>query len=131
MRLLLLELHARTVPFPRSHRNRPLNMSIAFPGDDSPAFSTLPFAGLPEILVWLASAFPTRSDWDWIGRFSVFKAFDPVEFAVTGERFARNVRQEEKAKFSENNRYDSLHPSSRQGSRHRHFYSLFIINSIL
>jgi ABC-2 type transport system permease protein len=36
----------------------------------------------------VASTFPTLSDWAWIGRFSVFKAFDPVEVAVTGETFA-------------------------------------------
>ncbi|QEH39142.1 ABC-2 family transporter protein [Aquisphaera giovannonii] len=36
----------------------------------------------------VASTFPTLSDWEWIGRFSVFKAFDPVEVAVTGATFA-------------------------------------------
>lgn len=35
----------------------------------------------------VASTLPTLSDWEWIGRFSVFKAFDPVEVAVTGETF--------------------------------------------
>jgi ABC-2 type transport system permease protein len=39
----------------------------------------------------VASTFPTLSDWEWIGRFSVFKAFDPVEVAVTGETFARHA----------------------------------------
>jgi ABC-2 type transport system permease protein len=36
----------------------------------------------------VVSAYPTLSDWEWVGRFSVFKAFDPVEVAVTGETFA-------------------------------------------
>jgi ABC-2 type transport system permease protein len=39
----------------------------------------------------VASTFPTLSDWVWIGRFSVFKAFDPVEVAVTGETFVRHA----------------------------------------
>jgi ABC-2 type transport system permease protein len=39
----------------------------------------------------VASTLPTLSDWAWIGRFSVFRAFDPVEVAVTGETFARHV----------------------------------------
>jgi ABC-2 type transport system permease protein len=39
----------------------------------------------------VASGFPTLSEWEWIGRFSVFKAFDPVEVAVTGETFARHA----------------------------------------
>jgi ABC-2 type transport system permease protein len=39
----------------------------------------------------VASTFPTLSDWEWIGRFSVFKAFDPVEVAVTGETFVRHA----------------------------------------
>jgi ABC-2 type transport system permease protein len=39
----------------------------------------------------VASTFPTLSDWAWIGRFSVFKAFDPVEVAVTGDSFARHA----------------------------------------
>lgn len=39
----------------------------------------------------VASTFPTLSDWEWIGRFSVFKAFDPVEVAVTGETFLRHA----------------------------------------
>jgi ABC-2 type transport system permease protein len=38
----------------------------------------------------VASTFPTLSDWEWIGRFSIFKAFDPVEVAVTGETFLRH-----------------------------------------
>jgi ABC-2 type transport system permease protein len=47
--------------------------------------STLTIAGY---VAGVASAFPTLSDWEWMGRFSVFKAFDPVEVAVTGETFA-------------------------------------------
>jgi ABC-2 type transport system permease protein len=39
----------------------------------------------------VASTFPTLSDWEWIGRFSVFKAYDPVEVAVTGETFLRHA----------------------------------------
>jgi ABC-2 type transport system permease protein len=39
----------------------------------------------------VASTFPTLSDWEWIGRFSVFKAFEPVEVAVTGETFWRHT----------------------------------------
>lgn len=39
----------------------------------------------------IASTFPTLSDWEWIGRFSVFKAFDPVEVAVTGDTFLRHA----------------------------------------
>jgi ABC-2 type transport system permease protein len=39
----------------------------------------------------VASTFPTLSDWEWMGRFSVFKAFDPVEVAVTGETFLRHA----------------------------------------
>lgn len=39
----------------------------------------------------VASTFPTLSDWEWIGRFSVFKAFDPVEVAVTGVTFLRHA----------------------------------------
>lgn len=38
----------------------------------------------------IISTIPTLSDWEWIGRFSVFKAFDPVEVAVTGATFLRN-----------------------------------------
>ncbi|WP_165224759.1 ABC transporter permease subunit [Aquisphaera insulae] len=47
--------------------------------------ATLTIAGF---VAGVASTFPTLSDWEWIGRFSVFKAFDPVEVAVTGETFA-------------------------------------------
>jgi hypothetical protein len=39
----------------------------------------------------IASSLPTLSDWEWIGRFSVFKAFDPVEVAVTGKTFVRHA----------------------------------------
>ena len=39
----------------------------------------------------VASSLPTLSDWEWVGRFSVFKAFDPVEVAVTGKTFARHA----------------------------------------
>lgn len=38
----------------------------------------------------IISTIPTLSDWEWIGRFSVFKAFDPVEVAVTGATFLRH-----------------------------------------
>jgi ABC-2 type transport system permease protein len=37
------------------------------------------------------STFPTLSDWEWIGNFSVFKAFDPVEVATKGETFVRHA----------------------------------------
>lgn len=50
--------------------------------------STLTIAGFAA---GVASTFPTLSDWEWVGRFSVFKAFDPVEVAVAGETFARHV----------------------------------------
>jgi hypothetical protein len=36
------------------------------------------------------STFPTLSEWEWIGRFSVFKALDPVEVTVTGNTFFRH-----------------------------------------
>jgi hypothetical protein len=39
----------------------------------------------------VASNLPTLSDWAWIGQFSVFKAFDPVEVAVAGETFVRHA----------------------------------------
>jgi ABC-2 type transport system permease protein len=39
----------------------------------------------------VASTIPTLSDWEWIGRFSVFRAFDPVEVAVVGDTFLRHV----------------------------------------
>src|SRR5262249_38682280 len=39
----------------------------------------------------VASTLPTLSDWEWIGRFSVFKAYDPVEVAVTGKTFVRHA----------------------------------------
>jgi ABC-2 type transport system permease protein len=39
----------------------------------------------------VASSLPTLSDWEWIGRFSVFKAFDPVEVAVTGKMFVSHA----------------------------------------
>jgi ABC-2 type transport system permease protein len=45
-------------------------------------------ATIASFAAGVVSAFPTLSDWEWLGRFSVFKAFDPVEVAVTGETFA-------------------------------------------
>jgi ABC-2 type transport system permease protein len=39
----------------------------------------------------VTSTLPTLSDWEWVGRFSVFKAFDPVEVAVTGKTFVRHA----------------------------------------
>jgi ABC-2 type transport system permease protein len=50
--------------------------------------ATLTLAGY---VAGVASTFPTLSDWEWIGRFSVFKAFDPVEVAVTGATFPRHA----------------------------------------
>jgi ABC-2 type transport system permease protein len=50
--------------------------------------STLTLAGY---VAGVASTFPTLSDWEWLGRFSVFKAFEPVEVAVTGETFVRHT----------------------------------------
>lgn len=38
-----------------------------------------------------ASTLPTLSDWAWLGRFSVFKAFDPVEVAIAGKTFWPHV----------------------------------------
>jgi ABC-2 type transport system permease protein len=49
--------------------------------------ATLTIAGF---VAGVASSFPMLSDWEWIGRFSVFKAFDPVEVAVTGKTFLRH-----------------------------------------
>jgi ABC-2 type transport system permease protein len=45
-------------------------------------------ATIASFAAGVVPAFPTLSDWEWISRFSVFKAFDPVEVAVTGETFA-------------------------------------------
>lgn len=39
----------------------------------------------------VVAAIPTLSDWEWVGRFSVFRAFEPVKVAVTGESFRQNV----------------------------------------
>ena len=39
----------------------------------------------------VASTLPTLSDWAWLGRFSVFKAFDPVEVATAGKTFWPHV----------------------------------------
>jgi ABC-2 type transport system permease protein len=50
--------------------------------------ATLTIAGF---VAGVVSSFPTLSDWEWIGRFSVFKAFNPVEVAVTGKGFARHA----------------------------------------
>jgi ABC-2 type transport system permease protein len=48
-------------------------------------------ATIASFAAGVVSAFPTLSDWEWVGRFSVFKAFDPVEVAVTGETFAPHM----------------------------------------
>jgi ABC-2 type transport system permease protein len=48
-------------------------------------------ATIASFAAGVVSAFPTLSDWEWVGRFSVFKAFDPVEVAVTGATFARHA----------------------------------------
>jgi ABC-2 type transport system permease protein len=45
-------------------------------------------AAVASFAAGVVSTFPTLSDWEWVGRFSVFKAFDPIEVAVTGETFA-------------------------------------------
>ena len=49
--------------------------------------STLTVAGFAGGIV---STLPTLSNWEWIGRFSVFKAFDPVEVAVAGNTFLQH-----------------------------------------
>ena len=45
-------------------------------------------ATIASFAAGIVSTIPTLSDWEWVGRFSVFKAFDPVEVAVTGKTFA-------------------------------------------
>jgi ABC-2 type transport system permease protein len=44
-------------------------------------------ATIASLAAGAVSGFPTLSDWEWVGRLSVFKTFDPVEVAVTGETF--------------------------------------------
>ena len=39
----------------------------------------------------VVASIPTLGNWEWLGRLSVFKAFDPVEVAVKGETFVRHA----------------------------------------
>ena len=46
---------------------------------------------LAMFIALIVANLPTMEDYQWIENYSIFKAFQPVEAAVKGESFARNV----------------------------------------
>jgi ABC-2 type transport system permease protein len=48
-------------------------------------------ATLASFIVIVVANLPSMEDWKWIERFSLFRAFQPVEVAVKGETFAYNM----------------------------------------